>query len=164
GFRRRPGGGWPGVRGRFAIARPRSASRAGPDRRSDRLAARLGDRAAQIPRGPVQPAAGDHLLAARQPVVDLFQGPRGRRAPRRRYALPHDRADRGAARRAHRTHRHAFLPVAVRARATELVVLKIESLAFGFPGRTVGRDVSFSLGAGEAMCVLGPNGGGKTTL
>ena len=43
-------------------------------------------------------------------------------------------------------------------------MLKIESLAFGFPGRTVGRDVSFSLGAGEAMCVLGPNGGGKTTL
>ena len=37
-------------------------------------------------------------------------------------------------------------------------------LAFGFPGRTVGRDVSFSLAAGEVMCVLGPNGGGKTTL
>jgi iron complex transport system ATP-binding protein len=43
-------------------------------------------------------------------------------------------------------------------------VLQVESLAFGFPGRTIGRDVSFSLGAGEVMCVLGPNGGGKTTL
>jgi len=43
-------------------------------------------------------------------------------------------------------------------------VLKVESLAFGFPGRTIGRDVSFALGAGEVMCVLGPNGGGKTTL
>ena len=43
-------------------------------------------------------------------------------------------------------------------------MLKVESLAFGFPGRTIGRDVSFSLGAGEVMCVLGPNGGGKTTL
>jgi len=43
-------------------------------------------------------------------------------------------------------------------------VLKVESLAFGFPGRTVGRDVSFELAAGEVMCVLGPNGGGKTTL
>jgi iron complex transport system ATP-binding protein len=43
-------------------------------------------------------------------------------------------------------------------------VLKVESLAFGFPGRTIGRDVSFSLGTGEVMCVLGPNGGGKTTL
>jgi len=45
-----------------------------------------------------------------------------------------------------------------------MVMLAVDSLAFGFPGRTVGRDVSFTLAAGEAMCVLGPNGGGKTTL
>ena len=44
-----------------------------------------------------------------------------------------------------------------------LVMLEVR-VAFGFPGRTVGRDVSFALGAGEVMCVLGPNGGGKTTL
>ena len=43
-------------------------------------------------------------------------------------------------------------------------MLDVKDLAFGFPGRTVGRDVSFTLGAGEVMCVLGPNGGGKTTL
>ena len=43
-------------------------------------------------------------------------------------------------------------------------MLAAESLAFGFPGRTVGREVSFALEAGEVMCVLGPNGGGKTTL
>ena len=43
-------------------------------------------------------------------------------------------------------------------------MLGVESLAFGFPGRTVGRGVSFTLGAGEVLCVLGPNGGGKTTL
>jgi iron complex transport system ATP-binding protein len=43
-------------------------------------------------------------------------------------------------------------------------MLAVESLAFGFPGRTIGRDVGFELGAGEVMCVLGPNGGGKTTL
>ena len=43
-------------------------------------------------------------------------------------------------------------------------MLAVDSLAFGFPGRTIGRDVSFTLGAGEVMCVLGPNGGGKTTL
>src|SRR5262245_59371903 len=43
-------------------------------------------------------------------------------------------------------------------------MLEVESLAFGFPGRTIGRDVRFSLGSGEVMCVLGPNGGGKTTL
>jgi ABC-type cobalamin/Fe3+-siderophores transport system ATPase subunit len=43
-------------------------------------------------------------------------------------------------------------------------MLQANDLAFGFPGRTVGRDVSFSLAAGEVLCVLGPNGGGKTTL
>ena len=43
-------------------------------------------------------------------------------------------------------------------------MLAVDLLAFGFPGRTVGRDVSFTLAAGEVMCVLGPNGGGKTTL
>jgi len=43
-------------------------------------------------------------------------------------------------------------------------MLEVDSLAFGFPGRTVGRDVSFALDAGEVLCVLGPNGGGKTTL
>jgi iron complex transport system ATP-binding protein len=43
-------------------------------------------------------------------------------------------------------------------------VLTVDSLAFGFPGRTIGRDVSFTLEPGEVMCVLGPNGGGKTTL
>ena len=43
-------------------------------------------------------------------------------------------------------------------------MLSVEALDFGFPGRTIGRDVSFALEAGEVMCVLGPNGGGKTTL
>jgi iron complex transport system ATP-binding protein len=43
-------------------------------------------------------------------------------------------------------------------------MLEARDLAFGFPGRTVGRGVSFSLGEGDVMCVLGPNGGGKTTL
>jgi iron complex transport system ATP-binding protein len=43
-------------------------------------------------------------------------------------------------------------------------MLNVERLAFGFPGRAVGRDVSFALADGEVMCVLGPNGGGKTTL
>jgi iron complex transport system ATP-binding protein len=43
-------------------------------------------------------------------------------------------------------------------------MLETRGLAFGFPGRTVGREVSFTLADGEVMCVLGPNGGGKTTL
>ena len=43
-------------------------------------------------------------------------------------------------------------------------MLAVDALDFGFPGRTIGRGVSFTLQAGEVMCVLGPNGGGKTTL
>jgi len=43
-------------------------------------------------------------------------------------------------------------------------MLAVDSLAFGYPHHTVGRDVSFALDAGEVMCVLGPNGSGKTTL
>jgi iron complex transport system ATP-binding protein len=42
--------------------------------------------------------------------------------------------------------------------------LRVERLAFGYPGRVVGRDVSFSLAAGQVLCLLGPNGSGKTTL
>jgi len=42
--------------------------------------------------------------------------------------------------------------------------LKVERLAFGYPGRVVGRDVSFGLAAGQVLCLLGPNGSGKTTL
>jgi iron complex transport system ATP-binding protein len=42
--------------------------------------------------------------------------------------------------------------------------LEVRALAFGYGGRAVGRDVSFALEAGEVMCLLGPNGGGKTTL
>src|SRR5262249_54790941 len=88
-----------------------------------------------------------------------------RRLPaRRRYALPQHRDDRGTAGRADRAHRHAVLPLAVRSRAEALVMLEVRQLAFGFPGHTVGRDVTFSLATGEVMCVLGPNGGGKTTL
>ena len=44
------------------------------------------------------------------------------------------------------------------------VVLETRALDFGYGERTIGRDVSFSLGAGEVLAVLGPNGGGKTTL
>ena len=42
--------------------------------------------------------------------------------------------------------------------------LRVERLAFGYPGRVVGRDVSFAMAAGEVLCLLGPNGSGKTTL
>ncbi|MBI3370343.1 MAG: ABC transporter ATP-binding protein [Betaproteobacteria bacterium] len=44
------------------------------------------------------------------------------------------------------------------------VVLESQLLRFGYGARTIGRNVSFALGAGDVLAVLGPNGGGKTTL
>jgi len=44
------------------------------------------------------------------------------------------------------------------------VMLEARGLGYGYPGRAVGRDLNLALGAGEVLCVLGPNGGGKTTL
>jgi iron complex transport system ATP-binding protein len=43
-------------------------------------------------------------------------------------------------------------------------MLAVEALAYGCAVRTIGRDLSFALADGEVLCVLGPNGGGKTTL
>ena len=63
--------------------------------------------------------------------------------------------------------RHAGLYLAFGARAARRVVsavIAVEALSFGYPGRTVGAAVSFALEAGEVMCLLGPNGGGKSTL
>jgi manganese/iron transport system ATP-binding protein/manganese/zinc/iron transport system ATP- binding protein len=45
---------------------------------------------------------------------------------------------------------------------TDLV--RAEGLTAGYEGRAVLRDISFALAAGERLAVLGPNGGGKTTL
>jgi len=44
------------------------------------------------------------------------------------------------------------------------VRLEVHDLAFGYPGHEVGRSVTFELRGGEVLCLLGPNGGGKTTL
>jgi ABC-type Mn2+/Zn2+ transport system ATPase subunit len=43
-------------------------------------------------------------------------------------------------------------------------VVGVEGLAAGYDGRPVLTDVGFSLSGGSSLCVLGPNGGGKTTL
>lgn len=43
-------------------------------------------------------------------------------------------------------------------------LLEVRGLACGYGERTVFRDVSFSLERGQVLCLLGPNGCGKTTL
>ena len=42
--------------------------------------------------------------------------------------------------------------------------IAVEGLAAAYDGAPVLRDVSFEAAAGQSVCVLGPNGGGKTTL
>ena len=43
-------------------------------------------------------------------------------------------------------------------------LLEARALAYGHPGRTLGRHLNLAVQSGEVLCVLGPNGGGKTTL
>jgi ATP-binding cassette, subfamily F, member 3 len=44
-------------------------------------------------------------------------------------------------------------------------VMKVENLTFGYDsGSALFQDLSFSVGAGERVCIIGKNGKGKTTL
>ena len=44
------------------------------------------------------------------------------------------------------------------------MILSIRDLSFAYRDNPVLRDISFSMNAGEIVCVVGPNGSGKTTL
>ena len=44
------------------------------------------------------------------------------------------------------------------------MILSGRNLAIGYKDRVVGRDLDIALSTGEVLALLGPNGGGKTTL
>ena len=45
-----------------------------------------------------------------------------------------------------------------------MAYLTCEDLVIGFPGQLVAEGISFSVGAGDLLCVIGQNGAGKSTL
>lgn len=45
-----------------------------------------------------------------------------------------------------------------------MAILKCENASFAYDGRTVLENVSFSLNAGDYLCIVGENGSGKSTL
>ncbi|KUO78231.1 MAG: iron ABC transporter ATP-binding protein [Desulfosporosinus sp. BRH_c37] len=44
------------------------------------------------------------------------------------------------------------------------MILEVKAASFGYAKRTVLRNISFKVATGEFLCLLGPNGVGKTTL
>ncbi|WP_142847146.1 ABC transporter ATP-binding protein [Telmatospirillum sp. J64-1] len=44
------------------------------------------------------------------------------------------------------------------------MILEARAVDYGYPGKAVGRDASLTLSAGDVLVLLGPNGGGKSTL
>src|SRR5262249_52603913 len=78
---------------------------------------------------------------------------------------PHRRPDRDPARHSHRRPRHAGVHLAPRRHAAGLVMsLAGRGLTIGYSDRVVGRGLDVALAQGEVLALLGPNGGGKTTL
>src|SRR5262249_16326103 len=90
---------------------------------------------------------------------------RRRLSPLHRYPCAHRRAGRDPARNSHGRHRHTFFHLAAGRHATDLVMsLAGRDLTIGYSDRVVGRGLNVALERGEVLALLGPNGGGKTTL
>ena len=50
-------------------------------------------------------------------------------------------------------------------RKVRSMTIEVQNLSFGFPGKAdLLQNISFSANKGEVLCLLGPNGTGKTTL
>ncbi len=75
------------------------------------------------------------------------------------------RAGGDSARHPHRGDRHAVLHLAAHQHAADLVmILEGRDLTIGYSDRIVGRGLDVALATGDVLALLGPNGGGKTTL
>jgi ABC-type multidrug transport system ATPase subunit len=44
------------------------------------------------------------------------------------------------------------------------IAIESHSVSFSYENKSVLTDITFSIGAGERLALLGPNGSGKTTL
>src|SRR4051794_9329094 len=60
------------------------------------------------------------------------------------------------------------VPLAIRgsggASSPRIAALKSVSLSLGDPAVSILEDVSFDVAPGEALCLVGPSGGGKSTI
>lgn len=45
-----------------------------------------------------------------------------------------------------------------------MALLECKNISLGYDGRTVAEDISFSVSAGDYLCIVGENGSGKSTL
>src|SRR5215831_18531981 len=105
------------------------------------------------------------IVAAATLVTSASVAARRRLPPLHRYPRAHRRAGRDPARNSHGRHRHPVLHLAAGRHATDLVMsLAGRDLTIGYSDRVVGRGLNVALERGEVLALLGPNGGGKTTL